>query len=127
MQGRLYYNISVSACRHFNYTAMEAEITKLKEGKFGRVTNIFKMKDIVAGSKKRPQEAHAVLDVETKNLVVSTEEIKKVTLKHVRNTFKQDPPDEDVESLVTMVNEAHDNRIVETDEEDIDITEDDFN
>ena len=52
------------------------------EGKFGRVTNVFKMKEIVAGAKKRPQEAHAVLDVETKNLVVSTEEIKKVTLNH---------------------------------------------
>ena len=57
------------------YDTMEAERNKLKEGKFGRVTNIFKMKDIVAGSKKRPQEAHAVFDVETKNLVVSTEEI----------------------------------------------------
>ena len=37
-----------------------------------------KMKDILAGFKKRLKEAHAVFDVQTKNLVVATEEIRKV-------------------------------------------------
>ena len=51
---------SVRELMRKQYDTMEAEINKLKEGKFGRVTNIFKMKDIMAGLKKRPQEAHAV-------------------------------------------------------------------
>ena len=57
----------------------------------------------------------------------STDEIKKVTLNDVMNTFKWNAPHDDVDFLVTMVNEAHDNRMVITDEEDIDVTEDDFN
>ena len=60
------------------------------------------MKEIVPGAKKRPQEAHAVLDVETKNLVVSREEIKRVTLKHVMKTFKRVAPHEDIELTLTM-------------------------
>jgi hypothetical protein len=108
------------------YNTMEAEINKLKEGKFGRVTNVFKMKEIVAGAKKRPQEAHTVLDVETKNLIVSTEEIKRVTLNHVMNTFKRVAPHEDVKLIVIMVSEAHDKRMIEGVEEEMEITEDDF-
>ena len=34
------------------------------------------MREIVAGPKKAPQEANAVLDSETKELVVTSEEIK---------------------------------------------------
>ena len=48
------------------YDLMESEINKLKEGKFGRVTNILKMKEMVSGSKKMPQEASAVYDVDKK-------------------------------------------------------------
>ena len=109
------------------YDTMEEEINKLKEGKLWRVTNIFKMKDIVVGSKKRPQEAHAVMDVETKNLVVATQEIEKVTLNHVMNTFKRGAPHKDVELIIKMVNKAHNNRMVKEDEEeDIEITMEDF-
>ena len=71
---------------------MEEEINKLKEGKFGRVTNIFKMKDIVAGGKKTPQEAHAVVDPETKELVVANKNIKIAALNHCINTFRHDHP-----------------------------------
>ena len=117
--------VSVKELMRKQYDTMEAEINRLKESKFGRVTNIFKIKDIIAGAKKRPQEAHAVLDAEKRDHVVSTEEIKKVTLRHVMNTFKRVAPHEDVE-LVTMVNDAHDKRRIEADEEELDITEDDF-
>ena len=58
------------------YKSMEEEINKLKDGKFGRVANIFKMKDIVAGGKKTPQEAQAVIDPEAKELVVASSKIK---------------------------------------------------
>ena len=42
------------------------------------------------------------------------------------NTFKRVAPHEDVELIVTMVNEAHDERMIEGDEEEMEITEDDF-
>ena len=38
------------------------EINKIKAAKHGRVTNVFKMREIVARSKKQQQEAHAVKD-----------------------------------------------------------------
>ena len=59
------------------------------EGKLGRVTNVLKMQEIVLGSKKTSQEASAVFDVEKKELVVSTEDIKKVTRKHCMQTLKK--------------------------------------
>ena len=62
---------------------MKEEINKLKEWKFGRVTNIFKMKEIVGGSKKATQEAHAVIDPETKELVVANELIRKPLYEHL--------------------------------------------
>jgi exonuclease III len=108
------------------YDTMEEEINKLKDGKFGRVTNVFKMKEIVAGSKKTPQESHAVIDEQTKDLVVENAEIKRVTLNHCMNTFKHDHPHEDVELLVSMVNEVHDKRMTEKDDEDMVITKDEF-
>ena len=39
--------------------------------------NVFKMREVVVGKKKARQEAHAVVDEETKELVVSNAEIKK--------------------------------------------------
>ena len=118
----------VKALLRRQYNSMEEEINKLKEGKFGRVTNIFKMKDIVAGGKKTPQEAHAVLDPETKEIVVDNESIKKATLSHCMNTFRHDQPHEDVKMLVDMVNSVHDKRMLEkdVDEQPLEITRDDF-
>ena len=46
------------------YDQLKDEINKLKENKYGRITNVFKMREIVAGPKKAPQEAHAVIDKE---------------------------------------------------------------
>ena len=108
------------------YDSMEREINKLKEGKFGRVTNILKMKDIVTGSKKMPQEASAVYDVEKKELVVSNEDIKRVTLKHCMNTLKNKTPDKDVEDLVKLINKVHEKRMVEEDDEQIEVSKEDF-
>ena len=108
------------------YDSMEREINKLKEGKFGRVTNILKMKEIVTGSKKMPQEASAVYDVEKKELVVSNADIKRVTLKHCMNTLKNKNPDKDVEDLVKLINKVHEKRMVEEDDEQLEVSNEDF-
>ena len=48
-------------------------IQKIKSRRFGRQISVFKMKDIIAGSKKPKQEAHAVRDSKTGEKVVSVE------------------------------------------------------
>ena len=40
------------------------------------------MREAIVGKKKAKQEAHAVLDEETKELVVANSEIKRVTLEY---------------------------------------------
>ena len=68
---------------------IEESINKIKSGKYGRQTGVFKMKDMIGGSKKPKQEAHVVLDSETGGKVVSVEDIKRVNLKEVlkHNSF----------------------------------------
>ena len=56
---------------------MEEHISIVKKADNGRVTRIFKMKDIVTGNKKAAQEAKAIKNPETNELVVSNSEIKK--------------------------------------------------
>ena len=108
------------------YIEMEKMINDLKLGKFGRATNVLKMKQIVTGSKKAVQEPHAVFDVEKEELVVSNEEIKKVTLKHCMNSLKNNDPDDDVKIIVDLVNEVHEIRMKDTDE-DMEVSKEDFN
>ena len=108
------------------YIEMEEMINNLKLGKFGRATNIHKMKQIVTGSKKAAQEPHAVLDSEKEELVVSNEEIKKVTLKHCLDSLKNNDPEEDVKPLVDLVNKVHDRRMEVIDDDDFEVTKDDF-
>ena len=56
---------------------LEEAINNLKSAKFGKVTNVFKMAEVVGGAKKQKEEAHGIVDPETKEVVVATEEIKK--------------------------------------------------
>ena len=108
------------------FEQLEEEIVKLKDNKYGRVTNVFKMREIVAGPKKAPQEAHAVIDNEKKELVVSTEGIKKVTLQHCMDTLKDNKPEEDVEQLVTVIKDVHEHRMNEDDGNETEVTKDEF-
>ena len=80
--------------------------------------------EIVAGPKKAPQEAHAVMDKEKDELVVSMEGIKEVTLKHCIDTLKDNDPDKDVEQLVTVINEVHESRMEEDDCNSMEVTKD---
>ena len=108
------------------FDQLEEEINKLKENKYGRVTNVFKMREIVSGPKKGKQEAHAVLDKETDELVVSSEGIKKLTLKHCIDTLKDNKPEENVEPLVKAISEAHDFRMNEDDGDSMNIFKEEF-
>ena len=108
------------------FDQLEEEITKLKENKLGRITNVFKMRELVAGPKKAPQEAHAVLDKKKNELVVSTEGIKKITLEHCMDTLKDNKPEEDVEQLVNVIKEVHELRMDEDDGNSMVVSKDEF-
>ena len=86
---------------------MEDHIQQVKKAEKGRVNKIFKMKDIVAGSKKAASEAQAIKNPDTNELVVSNSEIKRVTLKYCLKTLENNPPEEEVKELIEHREELH--------------------
>ena len=87
---------------------IEDEINIIKAARHGRVTNVFKMRELVAGSKKQQQEAHAVNDPKTGETVVSSEEIKRVNLEHCMKVLKNNVPKKEVEELLKVQSGRHD-------------------
>ena len=106
--------------------AIEDAINKLKAEKHGRVTNVFKMRELVAGPKKQQQEAHAVKDPKTGKTVVSNEEIKRVNLEHCVNVLKKNDPKEEVKELLQFQSDLHDWMMNDKTDKDTTITEEAF-
>ena len=104
---------------------VETEILKVKALKQGRTGSVFKMRGIVEGKKKAKQDAHAVIDKETGEMVVSNEEIKRVTLSYCLNVLKNNEPDKEFEELVQLKEQAHSLRM-ECKGEDTEISEEEF-
>ena len=104
------------------YDEMEEKINSLKSLKYGRATNVFKMREEVSCARKSPQEVHAVLDVKTGELVVASDKIKEVTLEHCVNMFKNNKPEDDVKLNVNLMDELHIKRMKEEDDEPMEVT-----
>ena len=105
---------------------MEAEITKIKAMKQGRSSNVFKMREIVAGKRKSKQEAHAIKDDETNEVVVSNEEIKKVRLNYFFTVLKNNEPEEAFKEIKELKEKVHKLRLEDIyEDEELDISEDD--
>ena len=49
------------------------------------------MAKIVGGSKKQREDAHAIIDPETKEVVIATEEIKRISLAHCVKVLQNNP------------------------------------
>ena len=90
---------------------IEKEIDKIREENRGRCTQVFKMKELVVGPKKGNQEAHAIKDPENGELVVGTEEIKKVSLKHCVDVLRKNEADEEAKELIEYKSKLHDLRM----------------
>ena len=106
---------------------MEAEITKIKAMNQGRPAKVFKMREIDTGKRKSKQEAHAIKDDETSELVVSNEGIKKISLKYCLNVFKNNEPDEAFKEFKELKEKVHILRMEDKhEEEDVDISEEEF-
>ena len=76
------------------------------------------MKEIIAGSKKPKQEAHAVLDPRTGEKDVSIEEIKRVNLEHCVDVLKHNTLTKEAEKLKNIEADLH--KILMEDEKDAD-------
>ena len=74
----------------------------LKKSKLGRAGSVYKMKNEIVGHKKVKQEATAVRDPKTNELIVSKEKIKEVTLDYMVNNLQGNKPDEEVKEMVEM-------------------------
>ena len=106
---------------------MEAEILKVKSLKQGRTGSVFKMREVIGGKKKGKQEAHAIKDNETGEMVVSNMEIKRVFLSYCLNILKNNEPKEEVKELVKLKEEVHEMRMLEKENEsENEISEEEF-
>jgi hypothetical protein len=108
-------------------TKMESEILRVKGMKQGRTGSVFKMREIIGGKKKAKKEAHAVKDSESGEMVVSNEEIKRVTLKYCLNVLKNNEPEDKFKNLVELKEQVHQMRMKDNNNEtEDDITDEEF-
>ena len=105
---------------------IEEEIQNIKENNSGRVNRVFRMRNVVRGSNKADQEAHAILDTESKEIIVNQETIKEKVLAYNVNNLKNNEPSENVIELVGAISKLHDYRMVEANEDSFEISETDF-
>ena len=85
------------------------------------------MKSEIAGHKKAKEEATAIRDPTTNELIVSKERIKEVTLEYVVNNLKGNTPDEAVEEMVMMRRNIQIEKMNDKSGETMDIDAEDFN
>lgn len=105
---------------------IEEQILSIKSQNLGRVGNIFKMRDAIDGPKKGGQEPTAVRDPKSDDLIVSNDEIKKVT--PCVDNLKKQPEDQAVVKGLELRKVLHHCRMDEDDDdEEFYIGKDDFN
>ena len=92
----------------------------------GKSAAVFNLKARVLGEKKVRQEAAAVEDPVTKELIYDAENIKATALEYLSNLLKNRKPKEGYEKDLKVVNILHERRMAEDTEEDNDLTKDDF-
>ena len=106
---------------------MVSAVAKVKETKNGKVTQIYNMKKVVSGSKKSTTEAQAIRNPETGELVVSTAEIKRISLEYCLKTLENNEPEEKARELIKFKEELHILRMKNReDEEEVVITDEDY-
>ena len=105
---------------------IEKQIQDIKDKRMGRVGNIFKMKESISGPKKGNQEPTAVRHPETGDMIVSSDEIKRVTLNYCVQNLVDKPSDPKVEKEINIKKELHDLRMEDNDDEEFELLKDDY-
>ena len=73
---------------------IEEEILEIKQLKHGRCSKVFQMKSRISSNKKSNQDAHAIKDPTTGDIVLSKEEIKRVCLEYNCGVLKNNEPED---------------------------------
>ena len=81
---------------------IERDILEIKSNTKGRAAKVFKMKTRLDGSNKAAQDAHAIKDPRTGELLVTTQEIKRATLEYNCQFLKNNVAEEGFEELVKL-------------------------
>ena len=98
----------------------------MKAEKYGTVTNVFKMAEIVGGPKKQKEEAHAIKDPETGETVVSSKEIKRLCLEHCVKVLQKNPIEADAELWVQIESKLHESMMKDDKNKDDSIEKEEF-
>ena len=106
---------------------LEAEISKIIDGSQSRSGRLYKMKEIIEGPKKSGLEPQAIKDPKTEQVVVTSSEIKKVTLDYCLETLtNNEPEDDDVKDLVRIKEEVLKTLMENSKDGSFKVTEEDF-
>ena len=105
---------------------IEEKVEEIKSKRQGRAGNIFQMRKEIAGPKKPGQEASAIKDPTTGELLVTKEDIMKATLKYCTDNLKGNEPDPEVKELVEKRKKDQKMKIVMKTNESFEIDHDDF-
>ena len=84
------------------------------------------MAEIVGGAKKQKEEAHAIRDPKTIELVVATEEIKMVSLAHSVEVLQSNTVEPETEIWVSIEHEIHEAMMKEETDQETNISLEDF-
>ena len=98
----------------------------MRDKKLGRVGNIFKMKEIINGPKKGGQEPTAVRHPTSGDMVMSTEEIKRVTLLYCFKNLENSSAVPEVEKDSNLKKYLHNIRMEDQGSDGFEIVKDDF-
>ena len=96
------------------------------KSKQGRVGDIFKMKNEIAGPKKMPQEATAISNPATGELIVNKDKIKEITLNYCVENLKNNTPDDEVKEVVETRKQKQLKRMQDKSGEGFEVTYEEF-
>ena len=105
---------------------VERQIERIKAKPQGRAGNVFRIRKDIAGPKKGGQEASAIKDPTTGELLVTGDEIKKATVKYCAINLKGSKPHESVEEQVKQRKVDQLKMMEEEREDTLEIEKDDF-
>ena len=105
---------------------IEEDITNIKEGKQGRVGQVYNMMKYLTGDKKEGQEPVAIKDPKTNQLVVAPKDIKRVTLKYCVDNLTKKEPAKEHEQVKELRKSIHNKRMEKCEDDDFMIDKDDF-
>ena len=84
------------------------------------------MAEMVGGGKKQKEEAHGIMDPKRKEIVVATEEIKRVSLAHCMKVLQNNPVEEDAALWVKLESAMHEAAMEDDTDNETNINKDDF-